>query len=136
VVKRCKHEGWSLQSLRWNGNSDLNREKQLKKGRGCKEPTCLRVDPNADTTPGFYLWVLLDNSRRGQLRGHLDPRFETDYTTGRYETRLQKPLSAHMQPGSVVYDVGAHIEVVSMLASELVGSTGGIFAFEADPENS
>jgi len=48
---------------------------------------------------------------------------------------LQKALSAHLQAGSVVYDVGAHIGVVSMFASELVGSTGAVFAFEADPEN-
>ena len=66
---------------------------------------------------------------------YLDPRFEMDYASGKYEVHLQRALSAHLQPGSVVYDVGAHIGVVSMFASELVGSAGTIFAFEADPEN-
>jgi FkbM family methyltransferase len=52
-----------------------------------------------------------------------------------YEINLQKALSAYLQPGSVVYDVGAHIGVVSIFAGELVGPTGRVFAFEADPEN-
>lgn len=81
------------------------------------------------------IWV---NIRAGLGKGlalHLDPRFEMDYASGKYEMHLQKALSAHLEPGSVVYDVGAHIGVVSMFASELVSSTGAIFAFEADPEN-
>jgi FkbM family methyltransferase len=84
---------------------------------------------------GMRIWVDIRAGLGKGLALHLDPRFETDYATGRYETRLQKALSAHLRPGSVVYDVGAHIGVVSMFASQLVGSTGKIFAFEADPEN-
>lgn len=81
------------------------------------------------------VWVDIRAGLGKGLALHLDPRFEMNYANGKYEVHLQKALSAHLQPGSVVYDVGAHIGVVSMFASELVGSTGTIFAFEADPEN-
>jgi len=81
------------------------------------------------------VWIDIRAGLGKGLSLYLDPRFEMDYVSGKYEMDLQKALSAHLQPGSVVYDVGAHIGVVSMFASELVGSAGAIFAFEADPEN-
>jgi FkbM family methyltransferase len=81
------------------------------------------------------VWIDIRAGLGKGLALYLDPRFEMDYANGKYEVHLQKALSAHLQPGSVVYDVGAHIGVVSMFASELVGSTGAIFAFEADPKN-
>jgi FkbM family methyltransferase len=81
------------------------------------------------------VWIDIRTGLGKGLALNLDPRFEMDYASGNYEVHLQKALSAHLEPGSVVYDVGAHIGVVSMFASELVGSAGTIFAFEADPEN-
>jgi FkbM family methyltransferase len=81
------------------------------------------------------VWVDIRAGLGKGLALYLDPRFEMDYASGKYEVHLQKALSEHLQPGSVVYDVGAHIGVVSMFASKLVGSAGAIFAFEADPEN-
>lgn len=66
---------------------------------------------------------------------HLDPRFEMDYASGKYEPQIQNILSSHLRPGSVFYDVGAHIGVLSLLAARCVGRTGSVFAFEADPEN-
>jgi FkbM family methyltransferase len=81
------------------------------------------------------VWIDIRAGLGKGLTLYLDPRFEIDYASGEYEVHLQKALSARLQPGSVVYDVGAHIGVVSMFASELVGSAGTIFAFEADPEN-
>jgi FkbM family methyltransferase len=81
------------------------------------------------------VWVDIRAGLGKGLALYLDPRFEMDYASGKYEVRLQKALSEHLQPGSVVYDLGAHIGVVSMFASKLVGSAGAIFAFEADPEN-
>jgi len=81
------------------------------------------------------LWVDIPAGLGKGLALNLDPRFEMDYASGIYEINLQRALSAYLQPGSVVYDVGAHIGVVSLFASELVGITGGVFAFEADPEN-
>ena len=81
------------------------------------------------------VWIDIRAGLGKGLALYLDPRFEMDYASGKYEVHLQKALSAHLRPGSVVYDVGAHIGVVSMFASELIGPAGTIFAFEADPEN-
>jgi FkbM family methyltransferase len=81
------------------------------------------------------VWVDVPAGLGKGLALNLDPRFEMQYASGMYEINLQKALSAYLQPGSVVYDVGAHIGVVSIFAGELVGPTGRVFAFEADPEN-
>jgi len=58
-----------------------------------------------------------------------------DYANGNYETRVEKTLSKHLRPGSVFYDVGAHIGVLSLVAARLVGTQGAVFAFEPDPTN-
>ena len=82
------------------------------------------------------IWVDIPAGLGKGLALNLDPRFEMNYASGQlYEMNLQRALSAYLQPGSVVYDVGAHIGVVSMFAAELVGPIGRVFAFEADPEN-
>jgi len=57
------------------------------------------------------------------------------YAEGQYEAAVQKALCRYLKPGSVFYDVGAHIGVVSMFGGQLVGTQGMVFAFEADPAN-
>ena len=69
------------------------------------------------------------------MQALLDPRFEMLYADGQYEAPLQRTLSAYLSPGSVFYDVGAHIGIVSMFGARLVGKSGRVFAFEADPDN-
>jgi FkbM family methyltransferase len=85
--------------------------------------------------PDSRIWVNVPAAFGKELALYLDPRFEMHYATGKYELPVQQALSAHVHPGAVVYDVGAHIGIVSMFCSQLVGPTGHIFAFEADPEN-
>ena len=46
------------------------------------------------------------------------------------ELRLCKFLIRHLQPGSILADVGAHIGFFSLLGSELVGPAGKVWAFE------
>lgn len=41
-----------------------------------------------------------------------------------------------LKESDVVFDVGAHIGYYTLLSSEIVGSTGKVFAFEPDPRNS
>jgi FkbM family methyltransferase len=65
----------------------------------------------------------------------LDPRFEIDYAHGAYEGFVERELSLHLKPGSVFYDVGAHIGILSLLAARLVGTAGTVFAFEPDCGN-
>jgi FkbM family methyltransferase len=57
------------------------------------------------------------------------------YAEGCYEPPIQRVLSQHLQPGSVFYDVGAHIGIVGMFGAQLVGTNGVVFAFEADSDN-
>lgn len=81
------------------------------------------------------VWIRIHSGLGKGLWAHLNPRFETIYVEGEYEGPLQESLSKYLQPGGVFYDVGAHIGIVSLCAAKLVGPTGTVFAFEADPEN-
>src|SRR6267378_4451632 len=47
--------------------------------------------------PGKGLWI------------HLNPRYEMEYLEGDYETPVERVLLSNLQPGTVFYDVGAHI---------------------------
>src|SRR5262249_9077095 len=40
----------------------------------------------------------------------------------------------HLRPGMIFYDIGANIGFFSLLAARLVGPSGRVVAFEADPE--
>ena len=49
---------------------------------------------------------------------------------GYFETDMTSMLIDVLRPGMVVYDVGSHFGYFSMLASELVGRQGRVFALE------
>ena len=65
---------------------------------------------------------------------HLNPRTGTAYFEGGGEREVQKALQQHLKPGMTFYDVGANIGFFSLLAARVVGKTGRVVAFEADPE--
>jgi FkbM family methyltransferase len=52
-----------------------------------------------------------------------------------YENHIQECFQALLSPGSVYMDVGAHIGYHAVLAASIVGPTGQVYAFEADPTN-
>jgi FkbM family methyltransferase len=54
---------------------------------------------------------------------------------GSYEYEKQKLITETITEGSVVYDIGAHVGFYTLLASELVGPRGKVFAFEPLPRN-
>jgi FkbM family methyltransferase len=58
-----------------------------------------------------------------------------DFFFGTYEPEQTKAFQNIVQPGNVVYDVGAHYGYYTLLASALVGSAGKVFAFEPSPAN-
>jgi FkbM family methyltransferase len=66
---------------------------------------------------------------------YLDARYEMGYRTGIYEIAVQKVLVKHLRSGHIFYEVGAHVGFFSLLAAGLVGGSGEVVAFEADPEN-
>ena len=54
---------------------------------------------------------------------------------GSYEYEKRRVFEKLVTPGSIVFDIGAHVGFYSLLASVLVGSTGKVFAFEPLPRN-
>ena len=73
--------------------------------------------------PGKDLWI------------HLNPRYEMEYLDGDYEASVERILLSNLRPGTVFYDVGAHIGVFSLIAARTLGVQGSVFAFEPDPSN-
>ena len=74
----------------------------------------------------------------GILRGMrmtLDLQTEKDYWLGTYEPDLQEAAQQFIQPGMTVYDVGANIGYISLIAARLTGDSGRVYSFEALPKN-
>ena len=69
------------------------------------------------------------------LRMALDLHSEKDYWLGTYEPDLQAAAQRFIRPGMTVYDVGANIGYISLMAARLNGPDGQVFAFEALPAN-
>ena len=65
----------------------------------------------------------------------LDLHTEKDYWLGTYEPDLQAAALQFIKPGMVVYDVGANIGYISLMAARLAGKSGRVFSFEALPAN-
>lgn len=77
--------------------------------------------------------------RRGVLAGarvRVDPRFERFVLQGEDEFRHVAPRFAELlRPAMIVYDVGAHSGLYSLIAARGVAPGGRVYAFEPDPEN-
>ena len=74
----------------------------------------------------------------GDLAGYtiqLDMQIDKDYWLGTYEPELQAALRELIQPGAIIYDVGANIGYVSLLLAKAAGQNGHVYAFEALPGN-
>jgi FkbM family methyltransferase len=54
---------------------------------------------------------------------------------GSYERGQTELFRRHVNPGSTVLDLGAHIGYYTLLASRLAGPGGRVFAFEPHPRN-
>lgn len=64
----------------------------------------------------------------------LNPRTDNHYYMGGAEQALQEALRDQLQPGMVVYDVGANVGFFTLLMQRLVGDSGEVYAFEPDAE--
>jgi len=74
---------------------------------------------------------------RGPARGK---RWISDSTTrgfwlGYWELKNQRLFAAALHPGDVVYDIGAHVGLYTLVSSIAVGENGHVFAFEPLPRN-
>lgn len=54
---------------------------------------------------------------------------------GTYELKKQKAILRFIKPGMIIYDIGAHAGIYSLLFSKVVGLKGKVFAFEPFAEN-
>ena len=82
--------------------------------------------------PGAVVRIL-----RGPARGK---RWISDSTTrgfwlGYWELENQERFATALHPGDVVYDIGAHVGLYSLVSSIAVGEKGHVFAFEPLPRN-
>jgi FkbM family methyltransferase len=83
----------------------------------------------------FLVWAVISSGPGKGLWIHLNPRFEMEYLEGNYESAVWKILQSHLKPGTVLYDVGAHIGLFSLIAARDLGVQGSVFVFEPDPTN-
>jgi FkbM family methyltransferase len=83
------------------------------------------------TTPK---WVQVQSGISEGLWMRLNLRRESRLWLGEHEPTLQSALLAVIVPGAVVYDIGAHAGSIALGVSKLVGPSGRVVAFEADPD--
>jgi FkbM family methyltransferase len=126
--------GWDWQA--WLPSKSFERESQLDmNSAGIKIASfaerlgkaTLRVVPRA-----MEVRIL-----RGPLRGKkwIAGASVNSCWLGIYELRKQIAFCSVIQPGNVVYDLGANVGFYSLLASTMVGPTGRVFSFEPLPRN-
>lgn len=65
----------------------------------------------------------------------LDMQIEKDYWLGTYEPDLQAAAEHFIHSNMTVYDVGANIGYITLIASQLNSPAGKVFSFEALPAN-
>src|SRR5215475_1286004 len=73
----------------------------------------------------------------GPLRGRRWVTGSSDHGCwiGWYELAKQKIFYSSLQPGFVVYDLGANVGFYTLLSSVAVGPRGHVYSFEPLPEN-
>lgn len=94
----------------------------------------IRTSLNRAAPQGLTVVTLASGGAQG-MRMRLDLQAEKDYWLGTYEPELQKALETFTPQGGVVYDLGANIGYVTLLAARFTGPQGKVHAFEALPEN-
>jgi FkbM family methyltransferase len=60
---------------------------------------------------------------------------EARFWRGEHELDVQRAIAAAVCSGSVIYDIGAHAGSIALGLGRLVGPSGCVIAFEADPHN-
>lgn len=82
-----------------------------------------------------HRWATCSLGKGAAIRVDLNDRIQRQMWGGCYEPHVQRALRSLLKPGEAFADVGAHVGYHAALASVLVGPTGKVFAFEADPGN-
>jgi FkbM family methyltransferase len=79
-------------------------------------------------------WMQVKSGPAEGIWLRLNPRTAAGIINGTGERLELEIVRDHLRPGVTFYDVGANIGVFSMIAARIVGASGQVVAFEADPE--
>jgi FkbM family methyltransferase len=85
-------------------------------------------------SPDALIWVQIQRGPAQGLWIRVNPRTGQDVQKGIGEPAVQEGMRQHLRPGMTFYDLGANIGFFSLLAARIVGPTGRVVSFEADPE--
>jgi FkbM family methyltransferase len=80
--------------------------------------------------PQSTVWAQVQAGAGKGLWLQLHPRTGDQYYRGLVEPAVQEFLAGHLEPGMVVYDVGANMGLYSLIAARSIGPAGRVFAFE------
>jgi FkbM family methyltransferase len=93
------------------------------------------MNPLRDQLKHMFYWMTcpvlsgpLKGCRMGLFTG-------TKFILGKHGAEEAALLREHIRPGDVVFDAGAHIGYMTMLAAKAAGETGRVYAFEPLPLN-
>lgn len=81
------------------------------------------------------VWVQVESGLSQGMWMRLRLPGEGAYWHGIHEPDVQNAISCAVQPGMVVYDIGAHLGSIALGTARLVGNRGCVVAFDGDPEN-
>lgn len=79
-------------------------------------------------------WIQVEHGPATGLWLRVNSRTGRSALSGAGEPAVQQALAEHLRPGMRFYDLGANLGFFSLLAAKLVGPSGGVVSFEADPE--
>lgn len=80
------------------------------------------------------VWMQVQDGPAEGIWLRLNPRTAGGTIAGTGERRELEVVRKHLRPGMTFYDVGANIGIFSMMAARIVGPSGQVVSFEADPE--
>lgn len=84
--------------------------------------------------PATLIWAQIQQSPAQGLWIRVNPRTGQNFQKGIVEPAVQQAIQRHLRGGMNFYDVGANIGFFSLMAARLVGPSGSVVSFEADPE--
>ena len=84
--------------------------------------------------PGTLIWVQIQQGPAQGLWIQVNPRTGQYFQKGTVEPAVQRAIQQHLRAGMNFYDIGANIGFFSLMAARLVGPSGSVISFEADPE--
>ena len=85
--------------------------------------------------PEVLVWVRIQSGLSQGMWMQLRLPAEALIWRGEHDPEVQNAILAAVQPGAVVYDIGAHVGTMALGAAQLVGDLGRVVAFDGDPEN-